>query len=312
MVSTSRWEIPDKNEEAPGPTGTESESDDGEIVPAPLPGIDTELNTLGEGLRPGIVLGEELADSLQVDVGNEVTIISPQDGVGFLGVQPKSRSFRVAAIFRTGMYEFDLKLAYCSLSEAQRFFHLDSQVNRIELRLLDVNQSGEILSRVTQVLNNPNLTALDWKSLNKKLFSALALEKIVMFVVLAFIILVASFNIVGSLIMIILEKAKEIAILKSMGATARNTRSVFLVVGAFIGVIGSVAGLMVGLATCWFIHQFGIKLPQQYYIEMLPVHVDPPTITAVFVSAILICLLATVYPASQAARLRPVEGLRFD
>jgi len=312
MVSTSRWSIEEKDD-SDSPKGHKKETqDDDEINPSALPGVNAVSSIVDEGIRPGILLGAELADSLQVEVGNEVTIISPQDGVGFLGVQPKARSFRVAGIFRTGMYEFDLKLAYCDLSEAQRFFHLDSQVNRIELRLTDVAQSGAILKKVNQRISNPNLEVLDWKKLNKNLFSALQLEKIVMFVVLAFIVLVASFNIVGSLIMIILEKAKEIAILKSMGATAKNTRNVFLVVGGFIGVIGSVAGLLVGLGTCWFIHNIGIKLPRQYYIEMLPVHVDSTTILTVFVSGILICMLATVYPAVQAARLRPVEGLRFD
>jgi lipoprotein-releasing system permease protein len=324
MLSTSRWALRSRpNDEsagsgdAPEANGGGAESvleaaGDDLIEPETIGGVDNAVPAIDEGVRPGILVGAELANSLQVDVGSEVTLISPRDGVGFLGIQPKVRSFRVAGVFRTGMYEFDLKLAYCSLNEAQRFFNLGSEVNRIELRLSDVDSSQEVVEEITASLKNPHLEVLDWKHLNKNLFSALQLEKIVMFVVLAFIILVASFNIVGSLIMIILEKAKEIAILKSMGTTSANTRGIFLIVGSFIGLIGSVAGLTVGLTTCWIIHEFGIKLPRQYYIEMLPVHVDPYTVLSVFFAGILICLLATVYPAAQAARLKPVEGLRFD
>ena len=300
---------------APAPPGAEGGTDGDrkiDIEPTPIPGTETVQIVNDEGLRPGILLGKELAGSLQVDVGGEVTVVSPRDDAGFLGIQPRARTFRVAGIFHTGMYEFDLKLAYVRMSEAQRFFHLSSDINRIELRLDDPDRSGEVLAAVEKLLSRPSLEALDWKALNRNLFSALQLEKIVMFVVLAFIVLVASFNIIGSLVMIILDKAQEIGILKSMGATRGAVRRLFLVLGGLIGLIGSSAGLAVGWLTCWMIRYIGIQLPRQYYIDKLPVHVDTSTLVLVFVAGIAICLAATLYPAHEAARLEPVEGLRYD
>ncbi len=313
IVPTARWPLRQiTGVDVPDPEPSPEVAEEGDIEPVPIPGIDTPATSIDEGMRPGILLGEELAASLRVSVGGEVTVVSPRDDAGFLGTQPRARTFRVAGIFNTGMYEFDLKLAYLRLSEAQRFFHMGPDVNRIELRLADVDASGEVLDRVAPLLTTPTLEALDWKQLNRNLFSALALEKLVMFIVLSFIILVASFNVVGSLIMIIMEKTREIAVLKSMGATSAEIRRIFLVLGGFIGGIGSAAGLSVGLMTCAFIRYVGIALPRQYYIEKLPVHVDPATITLIFLAGILLCLLATLYPASEAAEIDPVEGLRAE
>jgi len=320
IVPSTRWRLrqmppspdgdgPDDTPDAPAPDAPAPVP--GGIEPTPIP-TGPAAGELEEGIRPGILLGEELAMSLRAAVGSEVTVISPRDDAGFLGIQPRARTFRVAGIFHTGMYEFDLKLAYVRMSEAQRFFHMDSDINRIELRLADVDASGDVVAAVTPLLKRPSLRALDWKHLNRNLFSALALEKIVMFIVLGFIILVASFNVIGSLIMIIMEKTREIAILKSMGATSREVRRMFLVLGGFIGGIGSAAGLTVGLLTCWIIRYVGIELPRQYYIEELPVHVEPLTISGVFVCGIALCMLATLYPATEAARIHPVEGLRYD
>lgn len=293
--------------DAPAETG-----DPDDIEPEPIGQSRGGRTVKEEGIRPGILLGVELANSLRVDVGGEVTVISPRDGAGFLGIQPRARTFRVGGIFHTGMYEFDLKLAYVRMSEAQRFFHLGGDINRVELRLRDPDSSASILAAVRPMLTRESLETLDWKALNRNLFSALQLEKIVMFVVLGFIVLVASFNIIGSLVMIILDKAQEIGILKSMGATGGAVRRLFLVLGGLIGIIGSSAGLAVGLLTCWAIQTFGIQLPRQYYIEKLPVHVDTTTTALVFGAGILVCLLATLYPAGQAGKLGPVEALRYD
>ena len=284
------------------------------IEPSPIPGVDSDPTfALEEGLRPGILLGRELATSLRVGMGSEVTVISPNEGAGFLGIQPRARTFRVAGIFHTGMYEFDLKLAYVRLSEAQRFFHMNDDINRIELRLDDPDDTERVVAAATQIIaGTSSLEAISWKRMNKNLFSALQLEKFVMFIVLGFIILVASFNVVGSLVMIIIEKSPEIAIMKSLGAPRHELRRLFLVLGGFIGGIGAVAGLIVGLLTCGFIHYVGIQLPRQYYITMLPVHIDPATILTVFLAGIGLCLIATLYPAHAAARIHPVEGLRYD
>ncbi|MFT5432966.1 MAG: lipoprotein-releasing system permease protein, partial [Myxococcota bacterium] len=296
------------------PTPIEPTPINGVIEPTLIPGVDDQSDVpLDEGIRPTILLGQELATSLRVDVGSEVTVVSPQDGAGFLGVQPRARTFRVAGVFHTGMYEFDLKLAYIAISEAQRFFHLGPDINRIELRLSDVDRSDEVVAQIVPIIaHQSSLTAIDWKHLNKNLFSALQLEKIVMFVVLGFIIFVASLNVIGSLAMIIIEKSREIAILKSMGAARREIFGTFMFLGTVIGAIGSAAGLGVGLLTCWFIQYVGIQLPRQYYIDKLPVHIDPMTVTTVFLAGIALCVIATIYPALEAERIEPVEGLRND
>jgi lipoprotein-releasing system permease protein len=189
---------------------------------------------------------------------------------------------------------------------------MGDDINRIELRLEDVDNSSQVVATIQPTLNAPTLEVLDWKTLNRNLFSALELEKIVMFIVLGFIVLVASFNIIGSLVMIIMEKAKEIAILRSMGANRRRIQWIFLLLGGIVGLIGSLSGLIVGLSTCGVIGFFGIPLPRQYYIELLPVHVDPTTTVMVFIAGIGLCLLATLYPALEAARLKLVEGLRYE
>ena len=312
-VPTARWNVGQSAESAALRSPQAPRPPAGGLVPEPIPGVDPAApDEADEGIQPGILLGEELAVSLRVEVGDEVTLISPRDDAGFMGIQPRARAFRVAGIFRTGMYEFDLKLAYVTIGEAQRFFHMGGDVNRVELRLDDVERSEEVLASVKGLLDRDTLQALDWKRLNKNLFSALQLERIVMFVVLGFIVLVAAFNIVGSLFMIILEKSKEIAILKSMGATDRGILGMFLSLGGCIGVIGALSGLVAGLGTCWYIAHQGIKLPRQYYIELLPVHLDPVTVALVVVSALGVCLGASVYPALEARQLRPVEGLRYE
>ena len=320
VVPTASWRlrglsVSDAEDDNFGGNGAagDDEADVDDLAPEPIPGVDNNDNFVAdEGMRPTILLGKELAASLRVGVGGEVTVVSPRDDAGFLGIQPRARTFRVGGIFNTGMYEFDLKLAYVRISEAQRFFHMGSDVNRIELRLADVDNSEAVVAAIEPYLERKSLRAIDWKELNRNLFSALALEKIVMFIVLGFIILVASFNVIGSLVMIIMEKSTEIAVLKSLGSTRGEIARIFMVLGGFIGGIGSLAGLVVGLLTCGFIRDVGVKLPRQYYIDMLPVDIDPLTIGIVFMSGILLCLLATVYPATEAASVHPVEGLRYD
>ncbi|MEC8024657.1 MAG: FtsX-like permease family protein, partial [Myxococcota bacterium] len=291
-----------------------------DIEPTPIPGIEsTELETMSfgrvttadEGLRPGILLGEELAISLRVGVGGEVTVVSPRDDAGFLGIQPRARTFRVAGIFRTGMYEFDLKLAYIRMSEAQRFFQLGTDINRIELRLSNVDTSTEVVQALAPILGNTkSLTAVDWKQLNRNLFSALQLEKLAMLVVLLIIIAVAALNVLGSLLMLLLERGREVAILKSLGATRGELRRIFISLGSVVGTIGSSAGLLMGLATVGFIRYVGVRMPRQYYVDQLPVHVDPLTISLIFFLGIALCVAATLYPAFMASRGRPVEGFR--
>lgn len=262
-------------------------------------------------VHPAILLGRELANSLRVEVGHEVRLISPEGEVGPTGVRPKASTFVVAGVFSTGMYEFDLKLAYVQLADAQRFFNLGASLNRIEVRVDDPTRTSEVVERIEAVVP-ADLEALDWKVMNRNLFSALKLEKIAMFFILGFIILVASFNILASLAMLIQEKSKEIAILKSMGATNQGVMRSFLVLGTFLGLIGSFCGTGMGLGLCLVLEVVGIPLPKEYYIELIPVEVNWLEVLAAAAAALGICLVATIYPSRTASRLHPVEGLRYE
>ncbi|GMV41466.1 MAG: hypothetical protein AMXMBFR64_31820 [Myxococcales bacterium] len=275
--------------------------------PSPLP----FMGAAAARVHPAVLLGRELAGSLRVEVGHEVRLISPDGEVGPTGVRPKASTFVVAGIFSTGMYEFDLKLAYVQLADAQRFFNMGASLNRIEVRVADPTLTSEVVERITAVVP-PDLEALDWKVMNRNLFSALKLEKIAMFFILGFIILVASFNILASLAMLIQEKSSEIAILKSMGATNQGVMRSFLVLGLFLGVIGAFCGIGMGLGLCLVLEVVGIPLPKEYYIEMIPVQVNWLEVLAAAAAALGICLLATIYPSRTASRLHPVEGLRYE
>jgi lipoprotein-releasing system permease protein len=262
---------------------------------------------------PGIVIGRELSRALRVGVGDEVNVVSPFGDLGPGGPQPKSRPFRVAAVFYSGMYEYDSKFAYADLAAAQRFFGTGDAVTGLEVRLQDADASRAVMSRVLFDLGGFPYRAKDWSELNRSLFSALQTEKVVMAVILGFIVLVASFIIVATLIMLVLEKRREIAVLKSMGAGVPSVMKIFVAEGVVIGAIGTAFGLLLGFGTCLLIDRVGIPLdPEVYYIANLPVLVDPAQFALVALAALAISYLATIYPATKASRLQPVDGLRSE
>jgi len=261
---------------------------------------------------PGVVLGAELAKNLRVYPGDEVRIACLACGVGPTGPIPNQKTFRVVGLFRTGMYEFDTKIAYTVLPTAQKFLSLPGEITGLEVRTVDLERSGTIADRIRPALG-AGYEVKDWRELNRSLFAALKMEKIAMFVVLGFIVLVAAFSIISTLIMTVYEKARDIAILKAMGAKNAGIVRIFLLQGLYIGVVGLLAGLCAGFGACGLLARFGLALdPEVYYIAKLPVHIDPIEIAAVSVLALGISCAATLYPALLAANLRPVEGLRYE
>ncbi len=263
--------------------------------------------------KPYIVIGKELSLMLNASIGDKVRVVSPFGSMTPLGMAPKLQEFVIKGIFDTGMYEYDSKLAYISIPQAQKFFGMGPVVTGIEIKIDDLDRSGVLAKQIQDTLGFP-YHARDWVQMNRNLFSALKLEKLTMFVILVLIILVASFNIVSTLIMIVIEKAREIAILKSMGATRAGIMKIFMINGTVIGVVGTVIGLVSGYAICLLVQKTNlINLPSDiYYINHLPVRMDPVEFVAVSAAAIIISFTATLYPSWQAAKLDPLEALRYE
>jgi lipoprotein-releasing system permease protein len=261
----------------------------------------------------GLLVGQELVNQISLYTGQEIRIISPLPDTSPDGLSiPRLQNFRIAGKFFSGMYEYDLKYVYCSLSALQSFLDLGDEVNGIEVRVKDPAKTDAIVRKLETALG-PEYRVQDWKELNKALFSALKLEKIAMFFILVIIVLVASFSIVGNLIMVVIEKAKEIAILKTLGSSNRGVMNIFITQGFFIGLVGTSLGLALGLGACWLGMTYGVPLdPDVYYIDKLPIQVEPWSVVIVGFAGVAISVVATIYPAFIAARMRPVKGLRWD
>jgi lipoprotein-releasing system permease protein len=263
-------------------------------------------------LLPGIILGERLANQLGVFQGSAVQVVSPLGSPTAIGVIPKVRRFVVAGVLRTGMSEIDSTLVFMGLAEAQKFFELPGAVTSIELRVSDVNQSREVAERLQRQLGFPYF-AEDWTRLWPNLFSALELEKTVYFLVLLLMVLIGAFNIVSTLVMVVMEKKKDVAILRSMGATQQSIRRIFLLKGCLIGIVGTISGVILGLLVCGLISQYQFKLPDGVFlISTVPVRIYMSNFVLVACASFVVCLLASIYPARQAAKLDPVEIIRYE
>jgi len=266
-----------------------------------------------EDIYPGVVIGRELAKSLHVYVGDELTLVSPLGDLGPIGILPRSRRYRVAAIFYSGMYEYDNTYAYTMLDVAQRFLDLGDKATHIDIKVADVEAVHTIRDRIKAVVDRPDVKVRDWKELNRNLFNALRLEKITTFIILSIAIAVASFCIVCTLLLMVTEKSKEISILKSIGASDNHILRLFIAEGLIIGGIGTVFGVVAGWALAKGLQLSGFRLsPDVYYVDRLPIEVNWSDYVTVAVSALVITAIATIYPAIAASRLRPVEGIRYE
>lgn len=261
--------------------------------------------------HPGIVLGKELSLRLGALVGDNVNVVSPVGPVSAIGMVPKIRVFTVVAVFESGMFEYDSSLAYIGLEESQKFFNMNHTVTGIEVKVDEIFQAAEIARDIERAVGFP-YWARDWMQLNRNLFSALKLEKTMMFLLLVLITLVASFNIVSTLTMIVTEKQREIAILKAMGATRQAIMRIFMLNGLIIGLTGTVIGIPLGYTFLWLIENYWTFDQTVYYISHIPVHVQAVDVVLVSVSAILISFAATLYPSYQAAKLDPAAALRYE
>ncbi|MBI2210567.1 MAG: lipoprotein-releasing ABC transporter permease subunit [Deltaproteobacteria bacterium] len=262
---------------------------------------------------PGVILGTRLAGQLKVLVGEPVQVVSPLATPTVLGMVPKVRRFVVAGLFDSGMHEYDATLVYMNLAEAQRFFEIGDSVSSIEIRVQDVYRAQEIAGKIQRKLGFPYF-AEDWSRLWPNLFSALRLEKTVYFLVLLLMVLIGAFNIISTLIMVVMEKKKDIAILQSMGATRRSIRRIFLIKGCVIGTVGTLLGVLFGYGICLLIERYQfIELPKDVFlISTVPVRIYLGNFVLVALTSFFVCLLASVYPARHAAKLDPVEIIRYE
>ncbi len=293
------------------------------IVQGKLSNLDGQfMPSSGSGpAMPGVIIGKELAKNLNLYVGDVVNIVSPVGNITPFGMIPKTKQFRVAGIFDTGMYEYDATLAYVGLREAQSFLSIGDSVTGIQLKVNDVYKAGEIAREINHGLGLPFI-ARDWMQMNKNILFALKTEKVVMFIILTLIVLVAAFGIASTLFMVVMEKTKDIAILKSMGATSRSIMKIFVLEGLIIGVAGTVIGVFGGLIISLNLESIvdviqkvtGFELFSKdiYYLSHFPSQVVPSDVFLISITAILISFVATLYPSWQGSRLPPAEALRYE
>jgi lipoprotein-releasing system permease protein len=279
------------------------------------------VEALKSSESPGIIIGNELAKTLGVSVGNWINVVTPLGTMTPLGMAPKRERFRVVGVFTSGYYEYDTSFVYISIASAQRFFNMPDVVTGIEARVEDVYHARLIASRIEKALGFPFWT-VDWMAMNRNFFKALRMEKIAMFIILTLIVFVAALAIVTTLIMVVMDKTRDIAILKSMGATTSSIMKIFVLEGLIIGVVGTILGTILGLLIAYNLEaitqfleglfQFKFLPGDVYYIDELPSTVRPLDVIWIDGIAVLLSFLATLYPSMKGAKLDPAEALRYE
>jgi lipoprotein-releasing system permease protein len=270
------------------------------------------LNPSGDDSAGGILLGKDLARNLGVAVGDSVSVVTPEGTLSPMGMIPRARRLRVAGTFSLGLYELDTSTGFVALDVAKRLFGKE-QADLIQLRVDDILAAPDIARSITARLGDQYL-ATDWTEMNRSFFQALALEKIAMSLTIALIMMVAALNIVASLILLVMEKHRDIAILKTMGANARSVTAIFVMQGVIIGIIGTAVGATAGYVLASILDRYKlIKIPMDVYqVSHVPFKVLPFDLAMVVLAAVLVCLVATIYPSRQAARLDPAQALRYE
>lgn len=272
-------------------------------------------NGYGPPGPPAIILGQELANRLGVRRGSLVHVLTPSGKRTAAGFTPEIKTARVVGVFKTGMWEYDSSLAYASLKDTQKLMGFDGDlVTGVEMRVDDVDNADVIGREVAKKIGGYPLYVRDWKEMNRSLYEALALEKAGITIILVMIVLVGTFSIITSLVMLVMEKTRDIAILMSMGAQRGSIRNIFMLQGSLIGATGTGLGFTLGLSLCFLLKKYQfIKLPKGIYsLDYLPVLLNWVDLTAIGVGAMLLCFLATLYPARQASKLMPAEALRYE
>ncbi len=271
--------------------------------------------------QPGLALGSRMANDLNVKVGDEVSILTPRGPATALGTAPRVKRYPVVAIFEIGMSEYDASILFMPLKEAQRYFSVPDSVTVLEVVLNSPDEVGELAPKIITA-GGPTIYISDWRQRNATFFTALQVERNVMFLILALIVLVAALNIISGLIMLVKDKGRDIAILRTMGATRGAVMRIFFITGASIGIVGTLAGLALGVLVCLNIERLrefigwltstDLFAPELYYLSQMPAEMDTGETTTVVIMALVLSVLATVYPSWRASRLDPVEALRYE
>ena len=261
---------------------------------------------------PGIAIGVELAKYYGIDLGDKVKIISPTGEMGIAGPKTQIKTFQVAAVFFSSLYEYDFNYAYITLEVAQNFFSMGKSIDHLGIKLKDMRRIDEAEKAIKTDLGE-RIVVKNWRDMNRPLFSALEMEKIVWFLIIGFIALVASFNIVSALIMLVMGKKEEIAILRAAGYSAKSVMKIFMLDGIIIGFFGTFLGAVIGTVVCLILSDMPVKVAQDvYYIEKIPVDMSPLTFVLAICGSLILTVIAAVYPGRKAAKLSPAEALRQD